>query len=135
MWIGLLLLLGALLGTFTLRARRRQLGGPAQLARALRAAGADDESPQEICVRLALTDRPDLEAARVEAVRTLGAVGDRSARPPLKALAEPSATFSSARLRRAARAALAAIEARHPAEPGRLSLTGSEPGRGSLSKP
>ena len=116
----LTLALAGLAAWSALYGRRRRLPAPAAPT-ALPT--PHEQSAQQTYVRIALTDQPGMESTRVDAVRALGEVGDRAARPPLLALAEPDATFSTRRIRAAAREALTAIDRRHPAEPGRLSLT------------
>lgn len=86
----------------------------------------------EALVQLALTHQPHLESAREEAVRALGERREQRARAALRALAEPGATFSTARLRRAAKAALQRLDADLAPTRGQLSLTEGD-GRGRLS--
>ncbi len=97
--------------------------------------GPDPAQTRESLVRIALTDRRDLEADRLEAVRTLGRMADVQSRAALLALSHPGATFSNARLRKAARQALQSIDEQARPRQGQLSLAATAGQQGGLSSP
>lgn len=128
---------GLLLWRWTRRPTARLNEAPPQLRLPDRAnpEGQDAGQSRERLVRIALTDRRDLEADRLEAVRILGETADLQSRAALLALSDPGATFSNARLRKAARRALQSIDEQTSPRRGQLSMTGVTGEQGGLSTP
>ncbi len=106
-----------------------------QLTRGDREGGTDGAQTRDSLVRIALTDRRDLEEDRLEAVRALGEMADVQSRAALLALSDPGATFSNARLRKAARQALKSIDEQARPRQGQLSLAATAGQQGGLSTP